>query len=198
MIGAGTMPEVREFMRLLADVRARADRTITFVLVHHENRGGKVSGAWEGAVDTMFHVTGMGNGRTRLFFQKARWSSTWHGRTLELLWADGASFRVDDKPKATDDDIIAQLLDYLATNPGAGWGRVDEEIAGVGHKRLSAIRDRLLADGSIVNKAKVDGVEQLLDRCPPKRSASLYLADDPTIRHLAPAGGQVGGQMELT
>jgi hypothetical protein len=44
MVAAGTLQETREFLQLLADVRRRAGRPVTFVLVHHENRAGKVSG----------------------------------------------------------------------------------------------------------------------------------------------------------
>jgi hypothetical protein len=72
---AGTLQEVRDFMRLVADVRELSGRPVAFVLIHHENKGGQVSGAWEGASDTLFHVQGQGHGRTRLYVQKARWSS---------------------------------------------------------------------------------------------------------------------------
>jgi hypothetical protein len=45
---AGTLQHVRDYVDLFADVRERSRRRVTFVLVHHENRAGQVSGAWEG------------------------------------------------------------------------------------------------------------------------------------------------------
>ena len=77
----------------------------TFVLVHHENKGGKVSGAWEGVGDTLLHVQGQGHGRTRLYVQKARWSSSHHATSLQLVWTDGEGFEVEDKPELDDDTI---------------------------------------------------------------------------------------------
>ena len=60
---AGTLQQVRDYVDLLGEVRAASGRRVTFLLAHHENRGGQVSGAWEGAVDTLFHVQAQGNGR---------------------------------------------------------------------------------------------------------------------------------------
>ena len=84
MLEAGTLQEVRRFLALCDDVRRRAERTVTFILIHHENKGGKVSGSWEGAGDTLVHVAGHGPGMTRVHIQKARWASSWHSKTLEL------------------------------------------------------------------------------------------------------------------
>ena len=56
MEGAGTIAEARAFLTLVKDVRARSGRPLAIVLVHHENKGGKVSGAWEGTGDTLLHV----------------------------------------------------------------------------------------------------------------------------------------------
>ena len=80
MDAAGTLQEVRDFMALVEELRRATERRLTVVLVHHENKGGQVSGAWEGAGDTLCHVQGQGHGRTRLFFQKARWASEQHAR----------------------------------------------------------------------------------------------------------------------
>ena len=56
-------------------------------LIHHENRAGQVSGAWERVPDTLMHVTSRGNGHMRIFWQKARWSSELHGTTMHLAWS---------------------------------------------------------------------------------------------------------------
>jgi putative DNA primase/helicase len=118
---AGTLQEVRDFMALVAQVRERSCRRVTIALVHHENRAGQVSGAWEGAVDTLLHVTAQGHGRTRLHVQKARWSSEHHKLTLHLTWADGEGFAIEDKPELDDATVAEQILAALRANPGLGW-----------------------------------------------------------------------------
>jgi hypothetical protein len=195
MTEAGTLTEVRAFLALVDDVRRQAGRPVTFVLVHHRNKAGQVSGAWEGAGDTLIHVQGRGHGRTRMHVQKARWSPTWHARTLELRWADGETFEVIDEPEQTDDDIAELIVAAVGENPGTGWSRVEEATPGMRRDRRRTIRDRLLADRVIVNIVKVDGVEQALDHCPERRQAHLYLAADPTIWHLRPDPGAAGAQM---
>jgi hypothetical protein len=93
---AGTLQEVRDFLRLVAAVRVESGRRLVVILVHHENKGGAVSGAWEGSGDTLLHVEARGNGHTHLHVQKARWSSAHHGTSLELGWTDGEGFKVED------------------------------------------------------------------------------------------------------
>lgn len=58
------------------------------VVVHHENRAGQISGAWEGAPDLLVHVQAHGNGRTRLYWEKSRWSSSLHQTSAVLTWSD--------------------------------------------------------------------------------------------------------------
>lgn len=191
---AGTLQQVRDFMALVNDARRRAGRRVTFVLIHHENKGGQVSGAWEGSGDTLFHVQGQGHGRTRLFVQKARWSSNHHATALNLVWTDGDGFEVEDKPELDDGDLAVLILDAIKDAPGTGWTKVEKEIKGVRNDRLRTIRDGLLAAGTIVNKVAKDGNDVLVDECERRKSASLYLADDPTISHLRPGRGAAGAQ----
>jgi AAA domain len=194
MTSAGTLNEVREFLRLIADVRRRAGRCVTFVLVHHQNRAGSVSGAWEGAVDTLLHVTGMGHGRTRLHIQKSRWASDYHARTFELAWIGNDGYRVEDKPKLSDDDIAEQMTAFVSENPGTGWSRIEQAIPGVRSAQRRAVRDRLLTTGRLVNIGKQNGADVWLTECPERKVARLYLADDPTIRHLRPDPDAAGTQ----
>jgi hypothetical protein len=196
MNDAGTLHEVRLFIALCNEVRQIAGRAVTFGLIHHENKGGKVSGAWEGAGDTLVHVQGLGTGRTRVHFQKARWSPAWHAQTLELRWADGESFTVDAKPELSDEDVMERLLAAIGENPGTGWRNVERAITGIGNDRKRTLRDRLLADGRIVNIVVDDGVEVALDHCPERRPARLFHANDPTIRHLCPDPGTDAAQTE--
>lgn len=110
----GTLQEVREFMDVVADFRARTRRRLTVVLVHHENKGGKVSGAFEGAGDTLIHAEVRSRGKTRLTVQKARWSSTWHKEMLELGWTDGEGFEVLEAPER---DLKTEIKEWLLANP---------------------------------------------------------------------------------
>jgi hypothetical protein len=100
-------------------VRKRCNRPVAFLLIHHENRAGQISGAWEGAVDTMLHVTGMGNGHTRLHIQKARWASDHHGKAVKLAWADNDSYQVEAQNDVTDDELADRIRTWSARTPAA-------------------------------------------------------------------------------
>lgn len=106
----GTLQEVRDFTFRLAEFRQRTGRRLTIVLVHHENKSGAISGAWEGACDTLFHAQVHVRGRTTLTVQKARWSSEWHKRKLELEWTDGEGFEVVEEEERHLETEIVRLL----------------------------------------------------------------------------------------
>jgi hypothetical protein len=205
---AGTLQQVRDFMAFVDELRRRSGRRLAIVLIHHENKGGKVSGAWEGSGDTLFHVSAQGHGRTRLHMQKVRWSSEYHKKTLQLRWAEGEGFGLEEQPELDDAAIAEQILEAISSEPGIGWTRVEETTPGVGRQRRRTIRNALLREGQIVNVAKAESGELLaLDHCPERKPARLYRADDPTISHLRPDPGAaeaqtaparaVGGQMHL-
>jgi len=109
MNDAGTLQEVRAFMGLVHDLRERCNRPLTVLLIHHENKGGQVSGAWEGSGDTLAHVQSAGNGHTVVYIQKARWDSTRHGTTIKLTWTDGEGFEID-----SDRDYPAEMIAWAA------------------------------------------------------------------------------------
>jgi AAA domain len=109
----GTLQEVRKFMETVAEFRRRSGRSLTVVLIHHENKGGKVSGAFEGAGDTLLHTEVRARGRTKLTFQKVRWSSEWHRQALDLGWTDGEGFEVIEE----DRDLVAEIRVWLTLNP---------------------------------------------------------------------------------
>jgi hypothetical protein len=192
---AGTLQEVRAFMDLVADVRRLARRHVTFVLVHHENKGGQVSGAWEGAGDTLLHVQGQGHGRTRVHVQKARWASEYHATSLQLVWTDAEGFEVEENPELDDDAIADEILAFVGENAGTTWGKVEKATPGVNRQRRMAVRDRLLSAGRIVNVAKEDGVDVALAYCPERKPSRLHRADDLSISHLLPARGAAGEQI---
>jgi hypothetical protein len=189
---AGTITEVRDFEAIVRSVGVRSGRPVTFALIHHANKSGQVSGAWEGVGDTLLHVMGQGHGKTRVYVQKARWSSAHHGTTMNLLWADGDGFILDDKPEQTDEVIAEQILGVVAACPGIGWTRVEHATPGVNNQRRRGIRDTLLRNGQLVNVGKAaEGHEALLDHVPSRLPARLHLPADPTIAHLRP--GPVAG-----
>ena len=97
MVGGGTPDEINTFEALLRQTRALLNRPISFWIVHHENKAGDVSGAWERVPDTLVHIQAQGNGHTRLHWRKARWSSENHGTSLDLQWGEGRSFSVVEK-----------------------------------------------------------------------------------------------------
>jgi hypothetical protein len=189
---AGTLQDTRAFAALLDEIRAAAGRTITFVVIHHENKGGKVSGAWEGVGDTLIHVRSLGPGKTQVFFQKARWSSEWHRKKLDLDWADAEAFTITETPELTDEDVAEQIVAYVSEHPDTGWGKVEEAVKGVQDQRRRNIRDGLLAKGKLVNRTK-DG---LSSEVPERTAAHLFIADDPAIQHLRPGPDADGTQTE--
>jgi hypothetical protein len=120
MDAAGTLQDVGAFMQFIADMRASCRRRLTLVLIHHENKARTVSGAWEGAGDTLLHVQGAGNGHTVVVVQKARWASAMHGKTLKLTWTAGEGFELDADRNPVE-EIEALLQD--------GAWRTEREIA---------------------------------------------------------------------
>jgi hypothetical protein len=133
MESAGTLQETRDFMRLVDDVRARCSKRVAVVLIHHENRAGSVSGAWEGVGDTLLHVREAGPGHTVVRIEKARWGSSYQGTTLKLAWAPGEGFEVE-----AERDLLAEVRHLLAD----GKWRIVEEIRkelGVGKDAVSGV-----------------------------------------------------------
>lgn len=146
MEAAGTLQEVAAFVGLVAELRARSGRRLVVILVHHEGKSGAVSGAWEGAGDTLLHVEGRGKGRTHLHIKKARWSSTHHDGHLDLAWTDGEGFTVEAHAESeAEHDRHAELQALLAD----GRPRTVKEIAakpdapepgiGAGEKRVKSL-----------------------------------------------------------
>jgi putative DNA primase/helicase len=149
--GGGTPKEIQAFIDLLELVRADLGRPLAYELIHHENKAGGVSGAWEGATDTLAHVQARGNGHTAIVWRKARWAPEIHGKTWKLNWRDGEQFELDETPETTDDEIAEKLLGLVREAPGGSWNSYDALLAGQA-TRKRAIRDELLTDGRLVNE----------------------------------------------
>ena len=148
--GGGTPEEVAAFIGLLEGVRAELDAPLAGLFVHHANKAGSVSGAWEGVPDTLAHVTNLGNGTTRVEWEKVRWGSDLHGRVWKLRWRDGESFELDETPEVTDEDIRDAVLAVAASQPGCSANAVEKGCKG-GRDRIRAARDALLDEGILVN-----------------------------------------------
>jgi AAA domain-containing protein len=183
MNDAGTLQEVRDFMALVAEVRRIAGRRVTFTLIHHEGRSGRVSGAWEGSGDTLIHVQGQGHGRTRVFIQKARWSSVHHATALHLVWSEGEGFELEERPEVTEETIADGIIEAVRALPGGSWSKIRDSNTVRGKTEVATkVRDRLLASGLLVNTAAREGY------------FNLWLPDDP-----AAGRSHVGtGQERLT
>jgi AAA domain len=146
----GTLQDCRAFLSLVDKVRDLSGRPFANVLIHHENRGGKVSGAWEGAGDTLLHVQQQGRGKLRLYFQKARWSSEHHGTTLQLVWAEGEGFALAEGEPARPERVWDDIADFVLAHGGCSWNDVDGDVVGdATYKRRR--RDAMLGEGVLIN-----------------------------------------------
>ena len=138
LAGGGTPDEIEEHARRLAELRRDLDRPLVVWLVHHENKAGDVSGAWERLPDVLLHVrAGDGGGYTLLRWRKARWSSRTHGCKMTLRWtADGEGFELADsddaaaaKRDAARDEASAWLRAYVTDHPGTARTTIEENYA---------------------------------------------------------------------
>jgi hypothetical protein len=148
---AGTLQQVRDFAERIADLRERCGRALTVVLIHHENKAGAVSGAWEGFGDTLLHVKAAGNGHTLVTVQKARWSSEHSQTTMKLAWTTGEGFALEDGERDLLAEIVMLLLDCK-------W-RTAKEIAAPSERDESGANKGGIGAGT-------DAVKKLLDDHP--------------------------------
>jgi hypothetical protein len=142
----GTLQQVRDFMDEVAKFRKRTTRRLLVILIHHENKGGSVSGAWEGAGDTLLHATVNARGKTTLRFQKLRWSSDWHKATLELDWTEGEGFE-PVRAAMEERDLGAEIEALLTARPHLTAKEIarPKEEGGVG-ANVGAVKKALEAD----------------------------------------------------
>lgn len=130
----GTLHEVATFMQRVAALRNAAGRPVAVILVHHSAKSGAVSGAWEGATDTLLHVEKGGLGKTILTVEKARWSPTQHGRKMTLRWTDGEGFE-----GAPERDLLAEIDRLQADRELRTFDEIREAVGG----RRETLRDTL-------------------------------------------------------
>ena len=182
----GTLQEVRDFMARVDEFRTRTGRWLTVILIHHENKGGTVSGAWEGAGDTLLHAEVHARGRTTLTVQKARWSSDWHKRTLELAWTDGEGFEVIEEEER---DLLQEITDHLRETPYRSAREIaaPEQAGGIGANR-DAVK-WVLEHNQDIFLSRTKEAAKAVNRHP---SATVWeVAQAPS--HLEPPGFPGGG-----
>ena len=169
-------------------------RRVAFVLVHHENKGGKVSGAWEGVGDTLLHVQAQGHGARGSTVQKARWASQSARHHAESPVGRGRELRRRGRARARRRDARGADRRGDRERSGSGWTRIEKATPGVARDRRRAVRDGLFAARRIINVVKQGGEQAVLDRCPEKVAAHLYVADDPAVAHLRLERGAAAAQ----
>lgn len=140
MSAAGTLQEVNEFMGFVQDIRVQLARPLTVVLIHHENKGGTVSGAWEGSGDLLLHVQARGHGSTAVHVEKARWSSAAHNTTLDLAWTDGEGFKVKDER-----DLFTEIKQLLMDDEPRTLDEIRKAV-GAGKESVRLVLDKDSAD----------------------------------------------------
>ncbi len=140
--GTGTPDDVSDFAALIADMRSRTEQPFALWIVHHENKAGDVSGAWERLPDTLVHVSAQGNGKTRVLWRKVRWSSRLHNTSVTLTW-DDANFKIEEK---RDRDYESELLVAMSTS---------DETWFTSRDCLKALKDAS-EDGKAANREKVE------------------------------------------
>lgn len=146
--GTGTPDEINEFDLHIKDLRAHAHRPFAIWIVHHENKQGDVSGAWERYPDSLVHVQSQGNGHTKIVWRKVRWSSSLHGTNTNLAWADGHTFTLVDKP---DRDLRAEVLTWLQGRDYMTLAELSSKEQGIGANKdkVRPILSRLTEDGQL-------------------------------------------------
>jgi hypothetical protein len=126
-VGGGTFEDVNVFAGHLAAIRAAVGRDLAFLLVHHENAAGEISGAWEGEPDTLLHVKQGHGERTVLLWEKVRWSSRLHGKKMVLAWAPAEAFEVVEGPEGKPDrDLRTELLELAESRRAGEWRTLKE------------------------------------------------------------------------
>lgn len=159
--GGGTPAETVAFMQLLDALRERAGRPLAIVLVHHENKGGDISGAFEAEFDTVVHVKADGRDRTQLVFRKSRWSSRIHRSRFTLAWIpESEGFTIVDTDidgprgsaarSAEEADALTWIVDHVTarhaeTGAGVARGKVEDAYHAAHNDRGRNLARRLIS-----------------------------------------------------
>lgn len=154
--GGGTPNEVRDFVALLKECGLHSgdpDRALAFWLAHHENKAGEISGAWRADPDTVAHVESDGGRRTKVTWDKCRWSSSRHGQLSLLAWAEGDGYEVMELAGAeslSDGEVDEQVLAFLEAEAAEGRTPATSHVrkaVSVRSEKVDEALERLLERG---------------------------------------------------
>ena len=176
-----------QFLALCADVRHRAGRPVTFVLIHHENKGGKVSGAWEGAGDTLLHVTGRGPAAPASTSRRPAGRRPGTPRRSNCVGPTAKGSRSSTSPEITDDDLAERILAAIAEHPGTGWNNVRQDPSVSATQRRQRCATGCSPTAASSTSSASTGVDNALDHCP--ETAAGAPAPRRRPRHHASASG---------
>jgi len=155
--GGGTPDDVSRFGELVDKFGRLAGRPVAAWFVHHENKGGDVSGAWERWPDTLAHVRLEGREKSVLHWRKVRWSSELHNTRMTLRWLiESAGFAVEDagensaiKKAAEIEQATAWIVDYVTAHPGLARSKVETAYADA-HEKGARARARDAIDAQLL------------------------------------------------
>jgi hypothetical protein len=151
MVGGGTPDEINAFMAYLDMLRELVDHPVAWWGVHHENRSGQVSGAWERVPSTLMHTKARGHGHNAIFWQKTRDSSLYHQTTTKLAWAAGWTYTVEaSEEEMTAERVWEAIAEYILANGGTSWNPAHEAVSGNTDLKRST-RDAMIVDGVLKN-----------------------------------------------
>ena len=190
--GRGRNPPTGPRLHAARPDRARTlQRPLHVLLLHHENRGGHVSGAWEGAGDTLSTSRPKGTARPGSYFQKP---ASFALAQAERSTCSGPTAKASRSRSATSSTTTRgrPVVAYVRKNPGNGWRKVAEATPGSNTATPKRRPRPALSARGLVNVVKVDGVLQAVDQSSSARRRSSHTADDPTITHLRPGSGAGG------
>jgi hypothetical protein len=118
-----------------------------FVLLHHENKAGQVSGDWGRQPDTVIQFErDPEQPRTRLTWHKLRYSSELGERKRKQLleWVpEHKGFRVSDvdlSGAVSDDELYGRLDAFLSAHPRSATGIVKKKVHGTDERLVQLLK----------------------------------------------------------
>lgn len=166
MKGGGTPDEINAFSELLRDIQRKCTGDLAYWIIHHENKAGDISGAWNRVPDTLIHLTADTNGSTRVSWKKARYWSELHQTSNTLKWGDNKSYELIEAGEKIDPTI--RTLELLADG---SWHLLRDLKATKGVQAANIV-DALK---KLLNEGRVEVVKGLPGTDP--RSMSYRLAN---------------------
>jgi hypothetical protein len=114
MRGGGTPDDVETFMQSVDEFRDSCKRAVCVIFLHHTNKTGAVSGAWDGEGDTLIRAQRKDRSTT-LTMEKVRHGERYSGMKIKLTWADAESgAKVTKVTEASTPQQLASAVDATA------------------------------------------------------------------------------------